>query len=77
MSYAQIRSTLIGAALACGLITVSISNAQVTEQVALRGAIGQAGDGPVLNPRHPESYVETVMRPQARAAPINVDRICA
>ncbi|MGD8341025.1 MAG: LysM domain-containing protein [Gammaproteobacteria bacterium] len=57
MSYAQIRSTLIGAALACGLITISVSNAQVTEQVALRGAIGQAGDSPVLNPRHPDSYV--------------------
>lgn len=57
MSYAQIRSTLIGAAFACSLITISISNAQVTEQVALRDAIGQAGEAPVLNPRHPDTYV--------------------
>jgi hypothetical protein len=57
MSYVQIRSTLIGAALACGLIAVSISHAQDTRQLALRGAIGQAGDAPVLNPRHPDSYV--------------------
>ncbi|HEY5666508.1 MAG TPA: LysM domain-containing protein [Gammaproteobacteria bacterium] len=57
MSYAQIRSTLIGAALACGLIAISISNAQVTQQVALSDAIGQAGEAPVLNPRHPDTYV--------------------
>ncbi len=57
MSYAQIRSTLIGAAFACSLITISISNAQVTQQVALSDAIGQAGEAPVLSPRHPDTYV--------------------
>jgi hypothetical protein len=44
MSYAQIRSTVIGAVLAFGLITVS-------------GTHAQQADSPVLNPRHPESYV--------------------
>ena len=57
MSYAQIRSTVIGAALVCGLITVTSSYAQLTERVALGDAVGQAGDSPVLNPRHPETYV--------------------
>jgi hypothetical protein len=56
MSYAQIRSTVIGAALVCGLITVSSSYAQQAERVALGTAVGQAGSSPVLNPRHPESY---------------------
>jgi hypothetical protein len=57
MSYAQIRSTVIGAALVCGLITVTSSYAQQAERVALSGAVGQAGQSPVLNPRHPETYV--------------------
>jgi hypothetical protein len=56
MSYAQIRSTVIGAALICGLITVSSSYAQLAERVALGPAVGQAGSSPVLNPRHPETY---------------------
>jgi len=43
MSYAQIRSTVMGAALALSLITVSGSLAQQ--------------DAPALNPRHPETYV--------------------
>ncbi|HUF74169.1 MAG TPA: LysM domain-containing protein [Gammaproteobacteria bacterium] len=45
MSYAQIRSTVVGAVLAYALISASGSYAQ------------QAGGSPVLNPRHPESYV--------------------
>lgn len=45
MSYAQIRSTVVGAALAFSLIAVSGSYAQ------------QAGNSPALNPRHPDSYV--------------------
>jgi hypothetical protein len=45
MSYAQIRSTLMGAVLAFSLITVSSSYAQ------------QGGNAPVLNPSHPDSYV--------------------
>jgi len=57
MSYAQIRSSVIGAALVCGLITVSSSYAQLRDQVAFGQAVGQAGDSPILNPRHPESYV--------------------
>jgi hypothetical protein len=48
MSYAQIRSTLMGAVLAFSLITVSSSYAQQARQ---------AGNAPVLNPSHPESYV--------------------
>jgi hypothetical protein len=56
MSYAQIRSTVIGAALVCGLITVSSSYAQLAERVALGSAVGQAGSSPVLNPRHPDTY---------------------
>lgn len=50
MTYAQIRSTVIGAALACSLIAATGSHAQ-------QAAVGQAGDSPALNPRHPESYV--------------------
>lgn len=45
MSYAQIRSSVIGIALACSLIAVTGSHAQ------------QAGNSPALNPRHPDSYV--------------------
>ena len=45
MSYAKIRSTVLGAVVAFGLITVSNSFGQ------------QAAGGPVLNPSHPESYV--------------------
>jgi len=45
MSYAKIRSTVLGAVVALGLITVSSSFGQ------------QAAGGPVLNPSHPESYV--------------------
>jgi hypothetical protein len=56
MSYAQIRSTVIGAALVCGLITVSSSYAQQAERVTLGSAVGQHGASPVLNPRHPETY---------------------
>ena len=57
MSYAQIRSSLIGAIVAASLIGVSSSHAQQSERVAMRSAVGQAGDSPVLNPRHPDSYV--------------------
>jgi len=57
MSYAKLRSTMIGALLATSLIAVSGSYAQVEERVALNRAVGQAGGSPVLNPRHPESYV--------------------
>jgi hypothetical protein len=42
MSYAQIRSAVIGAVLAVSLITLSESGAQ------------QPGNGPALNPRHPD-----------------------
>ena len=45
MSYAKIRSTVLGAVYALSLITVSSSLGQ------------QAAGGPVLNPSHPESYV--------------------
>jgi hypothetical protein len=44
MTYAQIRSTLIGAAAAFSLTTVSSS-------------YGQQADSPALNPSHPDSYV--------------------
>ncbi len=57
MSYAQIRSTVIGAVVASSLIAVTSSFAQIADRVALNAAVGQAGDAPVLNPRHPESYV--------------------
>jgi len=57
MSYAKIRSTVIGAALVCGLITVTSSHAQLAERIALGDAVGQAGGSPVLNPSHPETYV--------------------
>jgi hypothetical protein len=49
MSYAQIRSTVIGAALAISLLTVAGTFA---EQAA-----AQNNGGPVLNPRHPDTYV--------------------
>jgi hypothetical protein len=49
MSYAQIRSTVIGAALAFCLITVAGTFAD--------RAMAQNDGGPVLNPRHPETYV--------------------
>jgi LysM repeat protein len=45
MSYAKIRSTVLGAVVALGLITVSSSFGQ------------QEAPGPALNPSHPESYV--------------------
>jgi hypothetical protein len=45
MSYAKIRSTVLGAVYALSLITVSSSFGQ------------QAAGGPALNPSHPESYV--------------------
>ena len=45
MSYAKIRSTVLGAVVALGLITVSSSFGQ------------QAAGGPALNPSHPDSYV--------------------
>jgi microcompartment protein CcmK/EutM len=45
MSYAKIRSTVLGAVIALSLITVSSSFGQ------------QAAGGPALNPSHPESYV--------------------
>jgi len=45
MSYAKIRSTVLGAVYALSLITASSSFGQ------------QAAGGPVLNPSHPESYV--------------------
>ena len=44
MTYAQIRSTLIGAAVAFSLTTVTNS-------------YGQQADSPALNPSHPETYV--------------------
>ncbi|MDX1563452.1 MAG: LysM domain-containing protein, partial [Gammaproteobacteria bacterium] len=53
------RSAVLGAALALGLITATSGIAQVAERVATgaAAAVGQAGNAPVLNPRHPESYV--------------------
>jgi LysM repeat protein len=48
MSYAQIRSVVMGALLAFSLISVSSSYAQQSDQ---------AGNGPALNPRHPDTYV--------------------
>jgi hypothetical protein len=45
MSYAKIRSTVLGAVIALSLITVSSSFGQ------------QQAGGPALNPGHPESYV--------------------
>ena len=58
MSYAKIRSTLIGAALATSLLGMSGGYAQIAERNALgAAAVGQAGGSPVLNPRHPETYV--------------------
>ncbi len=48
MSYAQIRSTVMGAAFALCLIAAAGSFAP--------NAMAQEGE-PVLNPRHPESYV--------------------
>jgi hypothetical protein len=48
MSYAQIRSTVIGAALAFSLLTVAGTYAE--------RAVAQ-GDSPALNPGHPETYV--------------------
>jgi len=49
MSYAQVRSSVMGAALAICLLTVAGSYAE--------RAVAQNNGGPVLNPRHPETYV--------------------
>lgn len=49
MSYAQVRSSVMGAALAICLFTVAGSYAE--------RAVAQNNGGPVLNPRHPETYV--------------------
>jgi nucleoid-associated protein YgaU len=50
MSYAQIRSVVIGAALALSLLTVAGTYAE-------RAAAQDGNGGPALNPQHPESYV--------------------
>jgi len=49
MSYAHIRSTVIGAVLALSMITVAGTFAE--------RAHAQNNGGPVLNPRHPETYI--------------------
>jgi len=67
MIYAQMRfrrSASVAVSVALGLIAFSSGQAQVSERSAAlaaastgAAAIGQAERSPVLNPRHPETYV--------------------
>ena len=56
-----IRSTFLVVASATGVVLLSSSLAQErTERLELAAAVGQQPPSPVLNPRHPETYVVQV-----------------